>query len=176
MRVARLPFAKLPWATCSSPSIASGAADIWTWSYATLRGDRLLIMQATKTGRDGAPSLVSQTWQTSQTSHASPSPPKARAPFLAALAISSFAAFRSQPAAPAAVQSPVRRKPLPPGSPAVGRYSPAELNSGPKPAAADNDVNIPNPPLPPAPPPRRVDAAAHPPLTQDDFVPRNLDE
>ncbi|KAF2691065.1 hypothetical protein K458DRAFT_426445 [Lentithecium fluviatile CBS 122367] len=127
------------------------------------------MQEATRTGREDAPS------SSQQASHKTSSPPKARAPFLAALAISSFAAFRSQPAASApAVQSPVRRKPLPPDSPVVGRYTPAELNSGPRPAAVDNDVGIPNPT--PSQAPRRVDAAPYLPLDELDFVPRNLDE
>lgn len=101
-------------------------------------------------------------------------PPRARAPFLASLAISSFAAFsrnNSQPAPPVAVQSPVKRKPLPPDSPVVA----AELNSGPK-RAGDKDSNNPNRP---SQDPRRVDAAFSPTPSDDGlgiFLPRNLDE
>ncbi|KAL5450631.1 hypothetical protein PMIN07_000029 [Paraphaeosphaeria minitans] len=108
------------------------------------------------------------------------SPPRAKPAFLAALAIPSFASFtRSQAtqlAPPVAVQPPLRRKPLPPGSPVVGRYSPAESNNGTG-LASDRQSgrNILNRH---SQDPRRAAALPSPAASVDlfDLVPRNLDE
>ncbi|PSN72784.1 hypothetical protein BS50DRAFT_652918 [Corynespora cassiicola Philippines] len=97
----------------------------------------------------------------------SSSPPRAKPSTLASIAISSFAAFRSQTSTqpvPVAVQSPVRRKPLPPDSPVVGRF-PGETNDDPKPIHRLNTLqrqgSFPNSP---------------PPDEELLFQPRNLDE
>ncbi|KAK7193621.1 hypothetical protein DPSP01_000174 [Paraphaeosphaeria sporulosa] len=108
------------------------------------------------------------------------SPPRAKPAFLAALAIPSFASFTrsqaTQPAPPTAVQSPLRRKPLPPGSPVVGRYSPAELNNGTGVAPdRQNGRNILNRQ---SQDPRRAAALPSPASSVGliDLIPRNLDE
>ncbi|KAF2638007.1 hypothetical protein P280DRAFT_87884 [Massarina eburnea CBS 473.64] len=122
---------------------------------------------------------------------------RSKPPFLAALAISSFSAFRSQqqqpppPAPPPAptpaaaattVQSPIRRKPLPPDSPVVvARYSQAsqasqasQSNSGAHAARyRDSDVLI-NRRLPQD--PRRHNAVPTPPPSDEDVLVRNLDD
>ena len=122
------------------------------------------------------------------------SPPRQKPAFLAALAIPSFASFtRSQAAAQPlsqpqvhpqvhahapdlpVVQSPVRRKPLPPGSPVVGRYSPAELKGDPG-VAPDKSRAILN--RRPSQDPRRPAVLPSPSTTPNviALIPRNLDE
>ncbi|KAK1915321.1 hypothetical protein P3342_003129 [Pyrenophora teres f. teres] len=61
---------------------------------------------------------------------------------LASITISSFAAFRSQSSQPVpiAVQSPVRRKPLPADSPVVTRFSAQQPKNADDPLAVYNDL------------------------------------
>lgn len=91
---------------------------------------------------------------------------------LASIAVQSFAAFRSQTSsqpAPVAVQSPVRRKPLPANSPVVGHF-PATQSNYTASTAADKDPSLPSQGY------RRPDAVLTPPLSDDTlFLPRNLD-
>ena len=77
---------------------------------------------------------------------------------LASIAISSFAAFRSQSSqpVPVAVQSPVRRKPLPADSPVVARFSAQQSKNASDPLAIYN--NLPSD------------------FDEDLFLPRDLDE
>ena len=95
-------------------------------------------------------------------SQAQASPPRQKQSTLASIAIQSFAAFRSQTSSqpvPIAVQSPVRRKPLPADSPIAARFSQSNLRSN---SIASKD-NAPN-------------SVLSPPLTDEGlFVPRNLD-
>ncbi|KAH7388729.1 hypothetical protein BKA66DRAFT_460619 [Pyrenochaeta sp. MPI-SDFR-AT-0127] len=92
---------------------------------------------------------------------------------LASIAVQSFAVFRSQTSsqpAPVAVQSPVRRKPLPANSPVVGRFSATQSNYLPS-TAADKG------PSPSSQGQRRLDPVLTPPLSDDTlFLPRNLDD
>lgn len=92
----------------------------------------------------------------------SASPLRQKPSTLASIAIQSFAAFRSQTSSqpvPIAVQSPVRRKPLPADSPVAARFSQASLRSN----------SIANKDKPPS-------SVLSPPLTDEGlFVPRNLD-
>lgn len=92
----------------------------------------------------------------------SASPPRQKPSTLASIAIQSFAAFRSQTSSqpiPIAVQSPVRRKPLPADSPVAARFSQSNLRS----SSITNKDNPPN-------------SVLSPPLTDEGlFVPRNLD-
>ncbi|KAJ8116736.1 hypothetical protein OPT61_g1911 [Boeremia exigua] len=94
-------------------------------------------------------------------SQAQASPPRQKPSTLASIAIQSFAAFRSQTSSqpvPIAVQSPVRRKPLPADSPVAARFSQSSLRSN-----SITNKDKPNPVL-------------SPPLTDEGlFVPRNLD-
>jgi hypothetical protein len=99
--------------------------------------------------------------------------PSSRAPTLASIAIQSFTSFRLQTSSdpvPVAVQSPVRRKPLPLDSPIVGRYPAAQSDTRTS-AAQNKEDTLPSQSL------RRLDTVLSPPLTAEDlFVPRNLDE
>ncbi|KAF1830257.1 hypothetical protein BDW02DRAFT_633793 [Decorospora gaudefroyi] len=109
------------------------------------------------------------------------SPPRPKPPSLASIAISSFAVFRSQSQSqssqplPVAVQSPVRRKPLPADSPVVGRFAADQSNNpsstvpGPEPGK-DSRLSSQRPLVP--------DNIVSPPWTDDEdvFVPRNLDD
>ncbi|KAF2018675.1 hypothetical protein BU24DRAFT_101890 [Aaosphaeria arxii CBS 175.79] len=106
--------------------------------------------------------------QSLSSSSSSPSPPRSNPPTLATIAISSFAAFRSQTSTNP-VPSPVRRKPLPANSPVAGRFVSAEYNKN---QVVDrtslgrtSSSNSNNPVLSPS-------FAAE----DDLFVPRNLDE
>ncbi|KAF2869992.1 hypothetical protein BDV95DRAFT_608788 [Massariosphaeria phaeospora] len=106
------------------------------------------------------------------------SPPRQKASTLASIAIQSFSAFRSQSSepAPVAVQnnSPVRRKPLPPGSPVVARLSSADYTFGRERDSASRSVST-HTPAPPG--HRRLNSIVSPPLSDEDlFVLRNLDE
>ncbi|KAF1364795.1 hypothetical protein EJ07DRAFT_97353 [Lizonia empirigonia] len=107
-------------------------------------------MQDAQAPGEGAPS-----------SQAQASPPRQKT--LASIAIQSFAAFRSQTSSqlvPIAVQSPVRRKPLPADSPIAARFSQSSLRSN---SITSKDG------LPPS-------SVLSPPLTDEGlFVPRNLD-
>ncbi|CAI6249044.1 unnamed protein product [Periconia digitata] len=102
---------------------------------------------------------------------------RSKPPFLASLNISSFSAFRSQPSNPPPAQSPIRRKPLPPDSPVVARYSHprSSLQSN---AAGDSRraANIVYNPSSQG--PRPIDAHPLPPVNNDDdlFIVRNLDD
>ncbi|OAL50534.1 hypothetical protein IQ07DRAFT_631522 [Pyrenochaeta sp. DS3sAY3a] len=101
------------------------------------------------------------------------SPPRQKPSTLASIAIQSFAAFRtqspSQPA-PVAVQSPVRRKPLPANSPVAGRFS-ADQSNQLAPRVPDKDTGL-SPPVS-----RRTDIPSSPqPSDELLFLPRNLDE
>lgn len=96
------------------------------------------------------------------------SPPRQKGSSLASIAISSFAAFRSQapqpapaPAPPFGLQSPpVRRKPLPVDSPIVGRFLVDQFN---RPIATTAAPSL--------------NSSLAPPVTDEDlFVPRNLDD
>ncbi|KAF3035731.1 hypothetical protein E8E11_003687 [Didymella keratinophila] len=91
------------------------------------------------------------------------SPPRQKPSTLASIAIQSFAAFRSQTSSqpvPVAVQSPVRRKPLPADSPVAARFSQLSARSN----SITSKDNPPNP------------SVLSPPLTDEGlFVPRNLD-
>ncbi|KAJ6271062.1 intracellular protein transport-like protein [Bipolaris maydis] len=95
------------------------------------------------------------------------SPPRQKASSLASIAISSFAAFRSQAPQPAAppppfgLQSPpVRRKPLPVDSPIAGRFPVDQFN---RPIATTAAPSL--------------NSSLAPPVTDEDlFVPRNLDD
>ncbi|KAF1930917.1 uncharacterized protein M421DRAFT_418397 [Didymella exigua CBS 183.55] len=91
------------------------------------------------------------------------SPPRQKPSTLASIAIQSFAAFRSQTSSqpvPIAVQSPVRRKPLPADSPVAARFSQANLRTN----SITSKDNPPN------------NSVLSPPLTDEGlFVPRNLD-
>lgn len=95
-------------------------------------------------------------------SQAQASPPRQKQSTLASIAIQSFAAFRSQTSSqpvPIAVQSPVRRKPLPADSPVAARFSQSSLRS----------ISIASKEDPPK-------SVLSPPLTDEGlFVPRNLD-
>lgn len=107
---------------------------------------------------------------------ASESSSRSKPPFLASLAISPFSAFRSQPSNAPPTQSPIRRKPLPPDSPVVARYSQTPSTKNQSNAAGDKGTGniVYNPPANVA---RRSNAAPFPPLTDDDlFIVRNLDE
>ncbi|CAA9958281.1 CCDC158 multi-domain protein [Pyrenophora teres f. maculata] len=77
---------------------------------------------------------------------------------LASITISSFAAFRSQSSQPVpiAVQSPVRRKPLPADSPVVTRFSAQQSKNADDPLAVYNDLT--------------------PDFDEDLFLPRDLDD
>ncbi|KAI0590600.1 CCDC158 multi-domain protein [Pyrenophora tritici-repentis] len=77
---------------------------------------------------------------------------------LASIAISSFAAFRSQSSQPVpiAVQSPVRRKPLPADSPVVARFSAQQSKNADDTVAIYNDLT--------------------PDFDEDLFLPRDLDD
>ncbi|KAF2832871.1 hypothetical protein CC86DRAFT_310363 [Ophiobolus disseminans] len=91
-----------------------------------------------------------------------PSPPRPKPSGLTSIAIQSFASFRSQTSAnPVPIAVP-RRKPLPADSPVAGHFNPPT-------SAGQHKTNISSyhPPRP--------DAALSPPLTDDLFVPRNLD-
>lgn len=103
------------------------------------------------------------------------SPPRQKGSSLASIAISSFAAFRSQSsqAVPVAVQSPVRRKPLPANSPVVGRFAADRQSKEPSIATVypDKGSDL------PAQGGRAPDNILSPPLSDEDlFLPRNLDE
>jgi hypothetical protein len=101
------------------------------------------------------------------------SPPRQKGSSLASIAISSFAAFRSQSsqAVPVAVQSPVRRKPLPANSPVVGRFTADQQSKNPSAAALDRASDL------PIEKGRAPDNILSPPLSDEDlFLPRNLDE
>lgn len=91
------------------------------------------------------------------------SPPRQKPSTLASIAIQSFAAFRTQTSSqpvPIAVQSPVRRKPLPADSPVAARFSQSNLR-------ANNITSNENPP---------TNSVLSPPLTNEGlFAPRNLD-
>lgn len=91
------------------------------------------------------------------------SPPRQKPSTLASIAIQSFAAFRSQTSSqpiPVAIQSPVRRKPLPADSPVAARFSQSNLR-------ANSITSKDNPPN---------NSVLSPPLTDEGlFVPRNLD-
>ncbi|KAH9865834.1 hypothetical protein J1614_009421 [Plenodomus biglobosus] len=92
-------------------------------------------------------------------------PPPRQKPSLASIAITSFATFRSSTApVPIAVQSPVRRKPLPVDSPVVGRFSADQSNHQPTIVSHRDTTSAPgNAPLPP--------------LSEDkSFLVRNLDD
>jgi hypothetical protein len=98
--------------------------------------------------------------------------PRQKPSSLASIAIPSFASFRSQfsQPVPVAVQSPVRRKPLPANSPVVGRYAADPSNSLPPPVPVKDypqsaqRLNLPGNIL-------------SPPWSDEDlFLPRNLDE
>ncbi|KAH6615090.1 hypothetical protein C7974DRAFT_320186 [Boeremia exigua] len=108
-------------------------------------------MQAARASGVGAPS-----------SQAPASPPRQKPSTLASIAIQSFAAFRSQTSSqpvPIAVQSPVRRKPLPADSPVAARFSQSSLRS--------NSITAKD---------RPPNSVLSPPLTDEGlFVPRNLD-
>jgi hypothetical protein len=98
--------------------------------------------------------------------------PRQKPASLASIAISSFAAFRSQSfeSVPVAVQSPVRRKPLPANSPVVGRFTADQSNSLPPPVPAkDYPVSSQRLNLP-------VNILSPPWSDEDSFLPRNLDE
>lgn len=108
------------------------------------------------------------------------SPPRQKGSSLASIAISSFAAFRSQPPQPApapapppvALQSPVRRKPLPADSPIVGRFSADQFTSLITTATASLKETS-----RPVPGPLSLETVLAPPVSdQELFVPRNLDE
>ncbi|KAF1841035.1 uncharacterized protein K460DRAFT_321806 [Cucurbitaria berberidis CBS 394.84] len=102
-----------------------------------------------------------------------PSPPRQKPPTLASIAISSFAAFRSQTSsqpAPVAVQSPVRRKPLPANSPVVGRFSAGQSNSLPHPVPDIHNSLSSQPSL------RRDTLLSQPSTDGELFLPRNLDD
>jgi hypothetical protein len=99
--------------------------------------------------------------------------PRQKPASLASIAISSFAAFRSQSSQSVplvAVQSPVRRKPLPANSPVVGRFAADQSNSLPPPVPAKDyalsgqRLNLP------------VNILSPPWSDEDSFLPRNLDE
>jgi hypothetical protein len=101
------------------------------------------------------------------------SPPRQKASSLASIAISSFAAFRSQSSqpVPVAVQSPVRRKPLPANSPVVGRFTADQLSKPSSAAAPDKGLGL------AALSRRAPDTTLSPPLSDEDlFLPRNLDK
>ncbi|CAG5157139.1 uncharacterized protein ALTATR162_LOCUS4931 [Alternaria atra] len=101
------------------------------------------------------------------------SPPRQKGSSLASIAISSFAAFRSQSsqAVPVAVQSPVRRKPLPANSPVVGRFTADQQSKNPSAAALDRASDL------PIEKGRAPDNILSPPLSDEDlFLPRNLDD
>ncbi|KAG9186789.1 hypothetical protein G6011_09897 [Alternaria panax] len=103
------------------------------------------------------------------------SPPRQKGSSLASIAISSFAAFRSQSsqAVPVTVQSPVRRKPLPANSPVVGRFTVDRQSEDPSPAAvyADKGSDL------PAHRGRTPDNILSAPLSDEDLLlPRNLDD
>ncbi|KAJ4361168.1 hypothetical protein N0V95_002137 [Ascochyta clinopodiicola] len=95
-------------------------------------------------------------------SQAQASPSRQKQSTLASIAIQSFAAFRSQTSSqpvPVAVQSPVRRKPLPADSPIAARFSQSNLRSN-SITSKDNPSN----------------SVLSPPLTDEGlFLPRNLD-
>ena len=95
-------------------------------------------------------------------SQAHASPPRQKQSTLASIAIQSFAAFRSQTSSqpvPIAVQSPVRRKPLPADSPVVTRFSQSNL--------ASNNITSKDVPF---------NSILSPPLTDESlFAPRDLD-
>lgn len=101
------------------------------------------------------------------------SPPRQRQPALGSLAIQSFASFRSRTSSNpplVAVQSPVRRKPLPIGSPVVDHAPASQSNT--RTSTVHDKHNTPSHQGL-----RRPDTILSPPLTEDDlFVPRNLDE
>ncbi|KAI4646116.1 uncharacterized protein J4E79_010625 [Alternaria viburni] len=102
------------------------------------------------------------------------SPPRQKGSSLASIAISSFAAFRSQSSQPvpvAVLQSPVRRKPLPANSPVVGRFAVDQQSNLPSAAAPDKSVDL------AAQRGRAPDTTLSPPVTDEDlFLPRNLDD
>ncbi|RYN94881.1 hypothetical protein AA0120_g4012 [Alternaria tenuissima] len=103
------------------------------------------------------------------------SPPRQKGSSLASIAISSFAAFRSQSsqAVPVAVQSPVRRKPLPANSPVVGRFAADRQSKEPSIAIVypDKGSDLPAQGV------RAPDNILSPPLSDEDlFLPRNLDD
>ncbi|KAI4606648.1 hypothetical protein J4E83_010020 [Alternaria metachromatica] len=102
------------------------------------------------------------------------SPPRQKGSSLASIAISSFAAFRSQSSQPvpvAVLQSPVRRKPLPANSPVVGRFTVDQQSNLPSAAAPDKSVDL------AAQRGRAPDTTLSPPVTDEDlFLPRNLDD
>ncbi|KAI4912921.1 hypothetical protein J4E90_006329 [Alternaria incomplexa] len=102
------------------------------------------------------------------------SPPRQKGSSLASIAISSFAAFRSQSSQPvpvAVLQSPVRRKPLPANSPVVGRFTVDQQSNLPSAAAPDKSVDL------AAQRGRVPDTVLSPPVTDEDlFLPRNLDD
>ena len=95
-------------------------------------------------------------------SQAQASPPRQKPSTLASIAIQSFATFRSQTSSqpvPIAVQSPVRRKPLPADSPIVARFSQLSLRSN-SITSRDNPAG----------------SVLSPPLTDEGlFAPRDLD-
>jgi hypothetical protein len=104
---------------------------------------------------------------------ANASPPRQKGSSLASIAISSFAAFRSQSsyAVPVAVQSPVRRKPLPVDSPVVGRSAVDQQAKASSAAAPDKGPEL------SAQRGRAPDNTLSLPLSDEDlFLPRNLDE
>ncbi|KAI4616443.1 uncharacterized protein J4E87_008709 [Alternaria ethzedia] len=102
------------------------------------------------------------------------SPPRQKGSSLASIAISSFAAFRSQSSQPvpvAVLQSPVRRKPLPANSPVVGRFTVDQQSNLPSATAPDKSVDL------AAQRGRAPDTVLSPPVTDEDlFLPRNLDD
>jgi hypothetical protein len=98
--------------------------------------------------------------------------PRQKPASLASIAISSFATFRSQSSqsVPVAIQSPVRRKPLPADSPVAGRSAADQFDTLPPPVPAKDypllgqRLNLP-------------DNILSPPWSDEDsFLPRNLDE
>ncbi|KAH3918106.1 hypothetical protein HBI56_145060 [Parastagonospora nodorum] len=98
--------------------------------------------------------------------------PRAKPSALPSLAIQSFASFQSQTSSPVpiAVQpSPIRRKPLPAESPVIGRFAAAQYSTRPSVRQDKDDFKL---PLQGA----RVASVPSPPLTDDLFVPRNLDD
>ncbi|PVI08431.1 hypothetical protein DM02DRAFT_510406 [Periconia macrospinosa] len=114
----------------------------------------------------------------SESSQATAAEPASRSkpPFLASLAISPFSAFRSQPSNAPSTQSPIRRKPLPPDSPVVARYSQTGSTNHQTNAAGDKLTGniVYNPPAHVA---RRSNAAPLPPLNDEEFFfVRNLDD
>ncbi|KAH6860631.1 hypothetical protein BKA58DRAFT_36979 [Alternaria rosae] len=120
-------------------------------------------MQAVQASPEGA-----------QPPNAFASPPRQKGSSLASIAISSFAAFRSQSSQPvpvAVLQSPVRRKPLPANSPVVGRFTADQQSNLPSAAAPDKSVDL------AAQRGRAPDTTLSPPVTDEDlFLPRNLDD